>query len=206
MVNSTMDAGIPLAVSLSRLLAALRDLMQAAGPEASPFLGDWPSELIARPVASHLVPIVSALQDALRFAAPETRALTEAVAALSQEMAWRQTYGAADFGARFLENYGFSEWIGERGVFQSKAIACGVLLLGPHTEYPAHSHEAEEVYLPLAGRAFWRSARSDWRLRLPGELIHHPSWMSHAMRATDEPLLAAYVWRGGDLSAKSRID
>ncbi len=118
----------------------------------------------------------------------------------------RQTYTSAEFGERFLENYGWSEWIGQRGAFASDAIACGVLLLGPGIEYPSHSHEAEELYLPLAGRAWWRMGQSVWRLLPPGEPIHHPSWTSHAMRSTDEPLLAAYVWRAGDLSAKSRID
>ena len=92
------------------------------------------------------------------------------------------------------------------GAFGSDAIACGVLILGPDIEYPAHSHEAEELYLPLAGHAWWRSVRSDWRLRAPGAWIHHPSWTTHAMRTRAEPLLAAYVWRAGDLTAKSRID
>jgi hypothetical protein len=88
----------------------------------------------------------------------------------------------------------------------SDVIACGILLLGRETEYPAHSHEAEELYLPLAGHAWWRSAQSDWRLRAPGTWIHHPSWTTHAMRTRAEPLLAAYVWRAGDLTAKSRLD
>jgi Dimethlysulfonioproprionate lyase len=79
-------------------------------------------------------------------------------------------------------------------------------MLGPETEYPAHSHEAEELYLPLAGRAWWRSSESDWRLRPPGTWIHHRSWTVHAMRTEREPLLAAYLWRAGDLSAKSRIE
>jgi hypothetical protein len=105
-----------------------------------------------------------------------------------------------------LQNYGWSEWIGQRGAFASDTIACGVLILGPETEYPAHSHEAEELYLPLAGHAAWRSAESDWRLRPPGAWIHHRSWTTHAMRTGAEPLLAAYVWRAGDLAAKSRID
>jgi quercetin dioxygenase-like cupin family protein len=90
--------------------------------------------------------------------------------------------------------------------FVSGAVACGVLLLGPGTEYPAHSHEAEELYFPLAGRAWWRSGELDWRLRPPGTSIHHPSWMVHAVRTEREPLLAAYVWRAGDLSAKSHIE
>jgi hypothetical protein len=87
----------------------------------------------------------------------------------------------------------------------SERVACGVLLLGPDTEYPDHSHEAEELYLPLAGHAFWRSGPSDWRLRPPGEWIHHSSWTAHAMRTSQEPLLPAYRWRAGDLTAKSRI-
>jgi hypothetical protein len=131
--------------------------------------------------------------------------LVQAVAALAGELDWRQTYGKADFGERFLKNYGFSEWIGQRGVFMSDTIACGVLLLGPDTEYPDHSHEAEELYLPLAGHAFWRSAEVPWRLRPPGEWIRHSSWTTHAMRTSQEPLLAAYVWRAGDLMAQSRI-
>ena len=187
-------------------MAALRSFLEAAGSEASPFLREWPQALVARPIVARSLPAVSALRGLSQFAPPETRALVKQIAALAGELDWRQTYTKADFGQRFLDNYGFSEWIGERGAFMSDAIACGVLLLGPETEYPAHSHEAEELYLPLAGRAFWRSGRSDWRLRPPGTWIHHPSWTTHAMRTAREPLLAAYVWREGDLTAKSRID
>jgi hypothetical protein len=188
------------------LVAALGRLLEAAGPRAQPFLTDWPRDLTPRWFVARSLPVVSALDGIERFAAPKTRALARAVAALASDLDWRQTYTSADFGERFLQNYGWSEWIGRRGAFESDAIACGVLLLGPETEYPAHSHEAEELYLPLAGRAWWRLAGSDWRLRPPGTWIHHPSWTTHAMRTEAEPLLAAYVWRAGDLTAKSRID
>jgi hypothetical protein len=191
---------------LRDLTGALRDLLEASGTEAQPFLRDWPQELIARPQTARSLPVVAGLHGLSRFAAPGTRALVEATATLAGELDWRQTYSSADFGQRFLDNYGWSEWIGDRGAFISDAIACGVLMLGPDTEYPAHSHDAEELYLPLAGRAWWRSGQSDWRLRAPGTWIHHPSWTTHAMRTGREPLLAAYVWRAGDLSAKSRIE
>ena len=187
------------------LVWALRALLETAGPEAQAFRSDWPRELIARPVGARSLPVVARLRGLARLAAPRTRALVEALEAAAHDLDWRQTYGKADFGERFLENYGFNEWIGQRGAFISDTLACGVLLLGPQTEYPDHSHEAEELYLPLAGRALWRAAPSGWRLRPPGEWIHHPSWMRHAMQTSDEPLLAAYVWRGGDLQAKSRI-
>jgi Dimethlysulfonioproprionate lyase len=191
---------------LRGLVDALRSLLETAGPEAQAFLRDWPRELIARPLRARSLPVVSALRGLSRFAAPGTRALVEQIAALAHELDWRQTYTCADLGERFLENYGFSEWIGERGAFASDAIACGVLILGPETEYPAHSHEAEELYLLLAGHAWWRAAKSDWGLRPPGTWIHHPSWTTHAMRTEAKPLLAAYVWRAGDLTAKSRIE
>jgi hypothetical protein len=189
---------------LRPLVVALRALLGSA-PAAEPFLRDWPRELIARPTQPRSLPVVAALPGLARLAAPRTRGLVEAIEAVAGELDWRQTYGPADFGERFLENYGFTEWIGLRGAFMSERIACGVLLLGPHTEYPDHAHEAEELYLPLAGHAFWRAGESDWRLRPPGEWIRHPSWTTHAMRTADEPLLAAYVWCAGDLTAKSRI-
>jgi len=192
--------------SLRPLVAALRRLLEAAGPPALPFLRDWPRDLTPRPFVARSLPVVSALEGLERFAAPETRALVQAVAALAGDLDWRQTYTSADFGERFVQNYGWSEWTGKRGAFESDAIACGVLLLGPEIEYPAHSHEAEELYLSLAGHGWWRSAEADWRLRAPGIWIHHPSWTTHAMRTRAEPLLAAYVWRAGDLTAKSRID
>ena len=190
--------------SLRPLVVALRELL-ASAPEAEAFVRDWPRELIARPVGARSLPVVAALRGLARLAAPRTRALVEAVEALAGELDWRQTYTSSDFGSRFLDNYGYNEWIGQRGAFMSDRVACGVLLLGPDTEYPDHSHEAEELYLPLAGRALWRSDEADWRLRPPGTWIHHPSWTAHAMRTSQEPLLAAYVWRAGDLTAKSRI-
>jgi len=192
--------------ALARQVNSLHALLEAAGSQAEPFLREWPQDLVARPVVARSLPVVASLQGLSRFAAPGTRALVEAIAALAGEIDWRQTYTEADFGRRFLDNYGWSEWIGERGAFISDAIACGVLLLGPDIEYPVHSHEAEELYLALAGNAWWRSGESDWRLRAPGTWIHHPSWTTHAMRTAREPLLAAYVWRAGDLSAKSRIE
>src|SRR5262245_56561686 len=156
--------------SLRPLVLAFRELL-ASAPEAQAFLRDWPQALIARPVGKRSLRVVASLRGLARLAAPRTRELVEAIEALAGELDWRQTYGPADFGERFLQNYGFNEWIGQRGAFASDRIACGVLLLGPETEYPDHSHEAEELYLPLAGRALWRSDEADWRARSPGTWI-----------------------------------
>ncbi len=44
-----------------------------------------------------------------------------------------------------------------------------------------------------------------FREREAGEVIHHASNVSHAMRTGAEPLLAFYLWRGGPLAARSTI-
>jgi mannose-6-phosphate isomerase-like protein (cupin superfamily) len=95
--------------------------------------------------------------------------------------------------------------IGLRGPVASERLAVGFLLLGPETEYPAHHHAAEEIYVQLSGLALWRRSEEDWRLRTPGTPIHYASGQSHAMRTRQTPLLALYLWRGGDLAEKSRF-
>jgi mannose-6-phosphate isomerase-like protein (cupin superfamily) len=133
-----------------------------------------------------------------------TGAMTE-IQRAAPGLAWRQTYGAGDFGADFLASYGWSEFIGLRGPVASEAIACGVLLLGPHVTYPSHAHQAEEVYLPISGVAEWQRGKASFAPVPVGQAIHHPSWVPHAMRTGSEPLAALYLWRGGDLAAKSVI-
>lgn len=180
------------------LLAAVRGAF-AGVPEAAPFLADWPAEVVSRRVEPVQLPVCRWLGSMagggvvaeLRRAAPV--------------LAWRQTYGAGDFGADFLAGYGWSEFIGLRGPVASEAIACGVLLLGPQVTYPAHAHQAEEVYLPIHGVAEWQRGDADFAPVPVGQAIHHPAWLPHAMRTGAEPLAALYLWRGGDLAAKSVI-
>ena len=87
----------------------------------------------------------------------------------------------------------------------SERIACGVLLLGPHVTYPAHAHAAEEIYLPIHGVAEWQRGDAGFHPVPVGQAVHHPAWMPHAMRVGAAPLAALYLWRGGDLAAKSVI-
>ena len=78
-------------------------------------------------------------------------------------------------------------------------LACGFLLLGPRTAFPSHRHAAEELYVPLAGTAFWQRGRRPYAPCPPGQMLHHSPWLPHAVRTADEPLLALYVWRGDAL-------
>ena len=193
------------AVSPAEALAhQIRHLLEPL-PIAEPFLQGWPALEASRPAQPCGLPVLAWLNGLLPLAAPAARGLVSTLVAAADALEWRQTYTAADFGPSFLDRYGWSELIGLRGPIPSTEIACGVMLLGPEIDYPAHAHEAEELYLPLAGTALWLRGEESWRSRPPGEPIHHPSWMPHAMRTQAEPLLALYVWRGGALAAKSKI-
>ena len=119
---------------------------------------------------------------------------------------WRQTYGAGDVAEEFLRNYGYTEVLGPQAPWPAERISCGFLLLGPSTRYPPHRHLAEEIYLPLSGTAHWQQGARGWEAQPPGTVIHHESGVPHAMQTGSQPLLALYVWRGGHLDQKARME
>jgi hypothetical protein len=139
------------------------------------------------------------------LAPPTAKAIVDELAQGRNELCWGQTYGAADFGQRFLDNYGWLELLGTRGHFVHEEIAAGFLILGPHLLYRDHHHLAEEVYIALTGGTEWRKGDGGFVRREAGEVIHHASNVNHAMRTGEEPLLAIYLWRGGPLAQKSVI-
>jgi quercetin dioxygenase-like cupin family protein len=172
-------------------------------PEAAPFLADWPQGSERRVCTPTWLNVC----DWLECMDPPamTAGLVAALVASAPKLQWRQTYTAADFGEDFLKRYGWTEFIGLRGPVPSASLACGVLLLAPGLTYPSHAHQAEELYLPLSGAAEWQMGEADFATVQPGQVIHHAPWMPHAVRCGPEPMAALYLWRGGDLAAKSKI-
>lgn len=139
------------------------------------------------------------------LATPDAKPLTRFVADRRDVLHWGQTYSAADFGQGFIDNYGWLEVFGTRGHFVNEEVAGGLLILGPNIVYPDHHHIAEEIYIPLTGGTKWRMGEGSFHTRAAGEVIHHASNVSHAMRTGTEPLMALYLWRGGPLAQKSTI-
>ena len=200
--------------------------LQSAAPESAAlasFLADWPAApppptrstpleetAESREAAGQPLPVLRWLPriaaDAERFGADFVTLLCGSAASLR----WRQTYTLPQVGRRFLDNYGWAELAtpGTGSGAGAVQISCGVLVLGPDTFYPPHRHEAEEIYLPLAGTAEWQQGEdtASWRRRSPGTLIHHSSEEPHAMRTGEQPLLAMYLWRSADLRQSSRLD
>ena len=180
------------------LMGAVREAFGGV-PGAEPFLAEWPEGGETRSVEPVQLPVcqwLAGMADC-RVMAP--------LKAVAGRLQWRQSYGAAYFGEAFLAGYGWAEFIGMRGPVASDRIACGVLLLGPGVEYPAHAHQAAEVYLPISGVAKWQRGDGPFVPVPVRQAVHHPSWMPHAMRVGTAPLAALYLWRGGDLEARSVI-
>jgi hypothetical protein len=189
------------------LVAAVRHLLGSlATPALAPFLAEWPGATGRRTVAPCSLPVLRWLPEVAGDAPHFSAGLVAALCRAAPSLAWRQTYTANELGAEFLENYGWSEIVGQSGALASERIACGFLLLGPNTLYPRHRHEAEELYVPLAGTAAWQQGDGLWREQPPRTLIHHASEEAHAMRTGARPLLALYLWRSADLAQKSRLD
>ena len=171
------------------------------------FLTDWPTQPFKiRTVSQRSLPVLAYLPELVTDGNAEIERIVKLLETLKEQLGWGQTYSEEDFGATFLERYGWTELIGLRGPIASEAIACGFLLLGPEVEYPKHSHEAEEIYIPLSAQALWAQGNDDWVSRPVGVPIYHRSWLSHGMHTESRPLLALYLWRGRNLTQKSHID
>ncbi|CAN7478983.1 dimethylsulfonioproprionate lyase family protein [Mesorhizobium sp. LjNodule214] len=164
---------------------------------------DW--DMPARALAPYALPCLDQLDRIVELAPANARPLVRLLARRRNEFRWGQTYNVTDFGAEFLEKYGWLEVFGTRGHFINAEVAAGLLILGPGIVYPDHHHIAEEIYALLTGGTEWRIGEGGFRVREAGEVIHHASDVSHAMRTGKEPLLALYIWRGGPLAQKSTI-
>ncbi len=85
--------------------------------------------------------------------------------------------------------------MGPDGPIPASDLRLGLFYQRPNSYYALHNHDADETYVILAGAAFW-TAGEDRRIRLPGDMIHHPSLMPHAFRTGEEGVLALWRWSG----------
>ena len=186
------------------LLTAFRDYLASMGSaQVAGFLDGFDWDLPLRQLAPETIPVVRHLQS---ITTGPRDSLLEMLSQQAHGLHWGRTYGSADFSEHFLRNYGWMELFGSRGHFASGDMAGGFLLLGPDIDYPDHHHIAEEIYVPLTDGSLWSRDRSAFASRNAGEVIHHPSGINHAMKTTDRPLVALYLWRGGPLAEKPKFE
>ncbi len=169
-------------VALTRIAARLADPGLAQGrPERRPL------------AAMELVPAALGAAEA----GPLAR-LSTAFAALEPEVAWTQNpnYSDARMGEGYMASYAYCVVAGPGGLLEADDVLVSLMVIGPGRLYPAHAHEAEEVYHLLAGPSLWWREGEPWVERAPGALVHHRPWQPHATRTGSGSLLAIASWHG----------
>lgn len=96
------------------------------------------------------------------------------------------------------------ELLGPDGLVKSEKIRMGLYGLPEHFEYGNRTHPAEEIFVMLAGEAYWSRDNAPYLLHRPNEVSHHPSMMPHATATRDVAFMSAYAWCG-DLSTDNYI-
>lgn len=184
----------------------------------SRFVGDYDSPFIApfiyelnnwgdswQQVGTNHLPAAEYLDGALEHTNGETDSLVSEFCSNREHLRWEQSYKSTDnaVGEDMLAGYGFAEIVGQEGPFISNNLRTGIGVWGPNIVYPIHQHQAEEIYIVLAGGAAFCVGDNAAKRYGPGELIHVASMTPHGFHTEQELLVVLYLWRAGDLREKS---
>lgn len=147
-----------------------------------------------RPVAPVKTESCAWLETAISARPAVTASLIDAFAPLADLALWKEgpRDGAPD---GFSEAYAYATLIGFDGLIETDDCRCGLYIQRPGVYYPAHAHDAEELYFILSGEADWQAGERRFTAR-PGLLIHHAPAEPHIMVTGDQPLLAIFAWLG----------
>ncbi len=135
----------------------------------------------------------------------ETFPMVEAIKKHADEAQWRQTYSLSEVGKDFANRHCYLELIGPNGHFYSESIRGFIAFWGENLNYKWHSHEAEEIYCVLGGKALFKT-KKETKVLKANETQFHKSWESHAMETLEDPLLAFILWRGKGLDHLAKMD
>jgi mannose-6-phosphate isomerase-like protein (cupin superfamily) len=159
-----------------------------------------------------VIPAYLAVADILGTAGVSTETPASALVAAFERhksrLRWEQSYKKEDglVPDAMLTGYGFTEIIGQRGPFVSDRIRAGISIWGPGIVYPRHQHEAEEIYVVLAGAAEFKVGSGVETRQSVGDVVYVESNMPHGFRTTDQSLVVYYLWQAGDLRQQSRFE
>ena len=145
------------------------------------------------------LPVCDALGPALHLASTGPAPIPELATALrdlSPRLQWKRRNSSSSDGASFHDGHANALVAGPGGLEKRDDVWVGISLLAPHVRYPDHRHQPEEVYVSLAGGAWWNE-NMDWTTPGPGGLIYNEPNVLHAMRTEEQPLLAIWcLWVG----------
>lgn len=165
------------------MVAPVLDALDAARGPA----GIEPSPL---PVARHVGAVQSSGDAAID-------AVLDEFLSLAPSLPWRQTVGYLDTLSRdYLDNYGYVQLLGPGAIVEHADVRVGIGMWGPCQHYPAHQHEAEELYHVLAGTPWFSHADGERRATRPGDAVHHSPWEVHSQEFGATPTVLLYCWTG----------
>ena len=190
-------------MSVKPIFDAFRDYFSL---QSEPIVRDWLDgfdwNLNERNILANSQPASIHLDGILDHVGRGEQRLMNEFIKVQPQIHWAQRYNAEDFGQDFVDNFAHVELIGTEGHYVSNDIAAGFIILGPNSQYPEHWHVAEEIYFPMTNASLWSRDETPFVQRNSGEFIYHESNTPHAIKTDDAPLLAAWIWRGGDLAQK----
>ena len=96
------------------------------------------------------------------------------------------------------------ELLGPGGLVKSDQVRLGLYGMLPDSEYGIRTHPAEELYIMLAGEAYWKRGDLPYTLHGSGERSYHPSMMEHGTRTGRLAFMSVYVWHG-DISTDNYV-
>ena len=160
---------------------------------------DWGDDWVA--VEHSHLPASDFLAAAIPTGNQQTRALLETFERHRNRLHWEQSYRKEDgvVPDAMLESYAFAEIIGKQGPFVSERIRAGIGIYGPDIEYPRHQHQAEEIYIVLAGGADFKIGEAEIARYESGDVVSVESNTWHGFRTSDQTLVVYYLWQAGDL-------
>jgi len=124
-------------------------------------------------------------------------AVLEEFLRLARALPWLHTAGYLDvLGRDYLDNFGYVQLLGPNSIVEHSSVRVGIGVWGPHLHYPAHHHEAEELYHVLAGEPSFSGRESTSRATRPGDAVHHEPWQVHIQDFGATPTVLLYCWTG----------
>jgi hypothetical protein len=192
---------------LSRLAVEWRAMLENwCPPDWRQMLPTLNLEQPDRMLPANPLPVLSFLSQMEVQAPPYNHPFVNNLNSVQSDLHFNQTYSTEDFGADFLQQYGWIKFLGPDAYWHSDLLSSGFVLLGDNITYPQHCHVAEELYFPISGTGDWYHENYGWQTKSPGDRIEHASNIKHSMRTSGEPLLLLYIWRGGNPVQKSEFN
>ena len=110
---------------------------------------------------------------------------------------WENTAGILDsyIPDAVASAFAGNSLVGPGCLIDHPTLRAGLYFQKEDSYYKLHHHEAIETYIMIDGVGDWTQGDVTTSYEAEG-IIHHPSFMPHAFRTFDKPLMAIWRWSG----------